>query len=384
MEPVSTRSGLARGGRGLSDGLSQAPRRVDYLVVGSGLTGSVVARCLVDAGREVLVVERRSHVGGNVHDSLHDSGIRIHTYGPHYFRTSSPRIWAFAQRFGEFYPVAASVKSWVGGNLENWPVTREYLERHFGAWKPSHAGGCRNFEEAALAKMPRQAYELFVRGYTEKQWGVPARSLSMQLASRFGLGREADPRLSSHRFQGLPLDGYHAWMEQLLAGIPRLVGYDYLKERGAIEARRKLIFTGPIDEWFGYELGRLGYRGQRRQTVFHPDIQWVQPVVQVNYPDPLSGPQIRSLEWKHLMPPGEYRGTLITQEVPFTPDEPDHYEYPFPDQANQRLYRRYRQAAEQLPDIWFCGRLGEYRYYDMDQAIGRALKLAQRLLSEQP
>ena len=362
----------------------QPPRKIDYLVVGSGLTGAVIARCLADAGREVAVVERRSHSGGNVHDTLHASGIRAHTYGPHYFRTSSPRIWAFAQRFGDFYPFEASVRSVVEGRLERWPVTHEYLERHYGSWKPAHAGPCRNFEEAALARMPREAYEHFVRGYTEKQWGVRAASLSVQLARRFGLGWEEDPRLSTHRFQGLPRAGYSHWMSRMLQGIPLSLDYDFLSCRGAIEVRRKLIFTGPIDEWFRFELGRLAYRGQHRESHYFEKVAWHQEVVQVNFPDHVSGPRIRTLEWKHLMPPGEYPGTLITHETPMSPRDPDGYEYPFPDLANQRLYRGYRQLAESLGDIWFCGRLGEYRYLDMDQAIARALHLARRLLREQP
>lgn len=358
---------------------------IDFLVVGSGLTGAVIARALADTGSTVLVLERRSHLGGNLHHHTHPSGIKVHTYGPHYFRTNSERIWAFVGRFASFYKFEAVLKSHVDGRLENWPVAASYIRRIVGeSWAPSFQGEPANFEEASLAMMPRLVYEKFVKGYTEKQWGVPANSLSAGLAKRFDIRHDDEPRLMRHKFQGLPADGYSAFMSRMLAGIPVMLNCDYLRDREQFKYRKMLIFTGPIDEYFGFHHGRLKYRGQQREHEYRPEVEgFIQPCIQVNNPHPEGGRHIRTLEWKHLMPPelaAHIRGTVLTRETTVTPDDPNHYEYPFPDEANQQLYKRYRDEARLLKDVLICGRLGEYRYYDMDQAIARAQLLAERIL----
>lgn len=361
--------------------------RVDYLIVGSGLTGAVIARTLADAGREVLVVDRRRHLGGNVHDHSHASGIRVHTYGPHYFRTSSEKVWEFATRFASFYCYEAALLSDVDGTLEQWPIAGSYIRRHLGAhWQPEFRGTPRNFEEAALALMPRLVYATFVKEYNEKQWGVPARTLAAKLCSRFDVRHDDEPRLKPDaKYQGIPEPGYAEWTRRMLDGIPVLLDYDYLRRRGEICARKLLVFTGPIDEFFGFDLGKLKYRGQRRQHQYLPDVRVAQPCGQVNNPLHARGPHIRTLEWKHMMQPeraARIEGTVLTRETPFTPSDPGQYEYPFPDDANARLYERYRRRAAARDDVLICGRLGEYRYYDMDQAIARALALAGRMLHQ--
>lgn len=359
----------------------------EYLIVGSGLTGVAIARTLADAGRQVLIIERRSHLGGNVHDHFHPSGIRIHTYGPHYFRTNDDNLWAFVNRFARFYRYEAALKSWVDGSYENWPIAGCYIRRIIGKnWKPEFEGRPANFEEASLAMMPRLIYEKFVKGYTEKQWGVSAQALSASLAKRFDVREDDEPRLMRQKYQGIPEDGYAGLMRRMLEGIPVILNCDYLKHRDSFQARQMVVFTGPIDEYFGYDLGRLKYRGQRREHEYLPDVDFAQPCGQVNNPDPANGPHIRTLEWKHIMP-REYavriRGTVLTRETTITPDDPNNYEYPFPDEANTRLYQAYRERAKAIPNLLICGRLGEYRYYDMDQAIARALLLAKRILNKQ-
>lgn len=362
--------------------------RVDYLVIGSGLTGAVIARILADAGREVLVVERRRHCGGNVHDHAHESGVRIHTYGPHYFRTSSDRVWDFATRFAPFYKYEAALLSQVDGELTQWPIAGSYIRKVIGErWEPEFQGVPTNFEEAALSIMPRAIYHKFVKEYNEKQWGVPAHTLSVGLCGRFDVRHDDEPRLKPNaKYQGIPEPGYAEWTQRILDGIPVLLNYDYLARRGEIVARRWLVFTGPIDEFFSFDQGKLIYRGQRRVHTYRPDLDgFAQPCGQVNNPSHAGGPHIRTLEWKHMMRPdlaARIRGTVLTTETPFTPDNPSEYEYPFPDEINARRYQEYRRRADALEGILICGRLGEYRYYDMDQAIARAMALADRILHD--
>jgi UDP-galactopyranose mutase len=359
----------------------------NYLIVGSGLTGAVIARVLTDAGRSVQVVERRSHIGGNVHDHVHPSGIRVHTYGPHYFRTNDDELWEFVNRFSRFYTYEAILKSYVDQKYENWPIAAGYIRRVVGNdWSPTFKASPRNFEEAALSMMPLVIYEKFVKGYTEKQWGVSPTELSQSLAKRFDVREDDDPRLMRHIYQGLPVHGYAEFVRGLLLGIPVILNCDYLKYRETLSRGMFVIFTGPIDEFFGYDLGKLKYRGQRRDHEYLADVEFALPCGQVNNPDLLNGSHIRTLEWKHMMP-SEYlrgiRGTVLTHETPFTPQDPNDYEYPFPDEANKRLYEIYRKRADGTPNLLICGRLGEYRYYDMDQAIARARVLAKRLLTKE-
>lgn len=357
----------------------------EYLVVGSGLTGAVIARTLADAGRRVLVLDRRSHGGGNVHDHAHQSGIRIHTYGPHYFRTNDDDLWKFVNRFTRFYKYEPALKSLVDGRCENWPVAGSYIRRAVGkTWRPEFIGTPANFEEASLAMMPRAVYEKFVKGYSEKQWGVPARQLAVSLAKRFDVREDDEPRLMRHKYQGIPEAGYAELMRAMLAGIPLLLNVDFLRHRSEFAPSVATVFTGPIDEYFDFDLGRLAYRGQRRQHEYHPDIDFLQPCGQVNNPDPKNGAHIRTLEWKHMMPREQarrIRGSVLTRETTHTPTNANEYEYPFPDETNARLFRAYRERADTTAGLLICGRLGEYRYYDMDQAIARAQLLAQRLLA---
>lgn len=365
------------------------PRQPDFLVVGSGLTGATLARLLHDAGQRVLVVERRAIPGGNVADATHPSGIRMSLHGPHYFRTSSPDLWQFVNRFTRFTPFQAVVRSRVGDRLENWPVAASCIRRLTGRdWQPTRRDpAAANFEAAALSLMPRVIYERFVKGYTEKQWGAPACDLSADLCKRFDVRADDDPRLTPDKqFQGIPTAGYSRMIGRMLKGIPLELNCDFLREREGLLARRMTIFTGPIDAFFDYQFGRLAYRGQRRRTWFDPNIELAQPCPQVNEPDERTS-IIRTIEWKHMLPPplaARLRGTLLTTEEPFTPETDDQFEYPFPDDENQALYRRYRARADEDPRVLICGRLGEYRYYDMDQAVARAQLLARRVLQEQP
>lgn len=359
----------------------------DYIIIGSGLTGATIGRLLKQNGKNVLILERRAHLGGNVYDHSHESGIRIHTYGPHYFRTSDEKIWNFVKKYAEFYEYVPELKSFVDGSFENWPIAGSYIKKHIGEnWEPTFKGTPTNFEEAALRLMPELIYEKFIKGYNIKQWGVDSTTLDPGLVKRFDVREDDDPRLMpKHKYQGIPKEGYKKFMENLLAGIPVLLNCDYLKNKDDYKGYKKIIFTGPIDEYFNFKLGKLKYRGQKRFHEYLPNTDIFQPCGQVNNPDLNSGPHIRTLEWKHMMP-HEYgsriKGTVITREVTITPKNPEDYEYPFPDKKNRDLYTAYQALASEENNLLICGRLGEYRYYDMDQAIGRAMILAKKLLGD--
>ena len=357
---------------------------VDYLVVGSGLTGGTIARLLDDHHREVLVLERRNHVGGNVHDFLHPSNIRIHTYGPHYFRCHSIQVWDFVQRFSDFYRYEAVARTKVSGRLEDWPPNQALLDR-FSGWQPANGHPPpRNFEEACLRKMPRPLYERFVRGYTRRQWGVDPHLLSPELADRVRINRGNQRTLTPHYpVQALPSSGYAGMMTNLLAGLPVIRGVDYLRCRQDYRARNALIFTGSLDEFFDFDSGHLEYRSQKRSHTFLRDADWQQPCAQVNHAGPDAAGPIRTIEWKHLMPPAQQqtiKGTVLTDEFPFTPSCPEDFEYPVPRSRNQALYAHYRSRAAAVPRLLPCGRLGSYRYLDMDEAIASAMAIAQKLL----
>lgn len=336
---------------------------LDFLVVGSGLTGATVARLLHDAGKRVQVLEQRDHVGGNVHDHI-QHGVRVHTYGPHYFRTNNERIWGFVNRFATWWTYEPCLLTEVDGELFPWPPTQQVVDRFAG---PLHTGPVRNFEEASLAMMPEGVYRRFVEPYTRKQWGVDPSTLAPELAGRFDV-RTTDLRLKPHRHQGIPTHGYTNLMQSMLDGIPVALGTPWDHQ----PTRAHVVYTGPIDAYHQHRLGTLRYRSQHREHHYHPDRVSVQPCGQVNNPGP--GQHIRTLEWRHMAPPTCTPGTVTTTETPHD----GGYEYPFPDQANAALYQQYRQLP--TPGVTICGRLGEYRYYDMDQAIGRAHRIAARLL----
>ena len=361
---------------------------VDYLVVGSGLTGSTIARRLADAGREVLILERRAHFGGNLHDTVHPSGVRVHTYGPHYFRCNSPGIWSFVNRFSKFQPYAAQVKVETGGVYEDWPVSRRTLQGYPDWVPPQWNGKPGNFEEACLRKLPPEIYQKMIAGYTRRQWGVEPRQLDAALARRIRINEEGQHSLSPQcRYQALPVLGYSNWMTAMIDGIPTGLGVDYLQRRDEFRARKLLVITGSVDEFFGFDEGRLDYRGQRRKLVYYTDRDSFQPCVQVNHPNADESAPLRSIEWKYLLQPKQRRGitgTVITHEFPYSPSAPDEFEYPFQDARNKALSRRYRDRAARIPNLLICGRLGDYRYYDMDHAIGRALHLADRILGTGP
>lgn len=358
----------------------------DFVIVGSGLTGSTIARILTDNNQKVVILERKNHIAGNVYDYKHEaSGAMIHKYGPHYFRCGSEKIWSFVNRFTEFYNWSAELRSKVNGEYLPWPVQQSFIEKIAGTdWK-LFEGQPSNFEEACLSKMPRELYELFIKGYTEKQWGVKCTDLDKELASRITINKSNVNTLTpNHKWNALPRNGYTEMVQNMIGDIPVVMPFDFLENRNRVHARKLLIFTGPVDEFFGYKYGKLKYRGQNRKVEHLENTDQHQPYIQVNYPN-ADDPRIRTIEWKHLMHPEDkpnVKGTLLTHETPFTPDSSNEYEYPFPDKLNKSLYEKYKAEADTLENVLICGRLGEYRYYDMDQAIGRAMNFATDIMKK--
>lgn len=344
----------------------------DFLIIGSGITGAAIARLLHDAGKRVLVLEQRPHPGGNVWDEVHESGIRYHLYGPHYFRTNSQQVWAFVNRFCAWRPWAASVSIQVGGDARApilpWPLTSAELA-DFGKIEPPER--IENFRDACLSKMPLVAYEMFVEPYNIKQWGVDPTKLLPSLAGRIDTAPSSGPRtLKTHEHQALPVGGYQAFIRGLLDGIPLELNHFFeLKQTTSSQ----VVFTGSIDDLFDECHGELPYRCQERFLAHDTATKLRWPTPQLNLPS-LTDVPIRGIEWKHLEPEGE--GSLITWETP----KPDGYEYPLPTFEAQLLYDKYRNMLPSLERVTVCGRLGEYKYLDMDVALARAMMVARRLL----
>ena len=360
--------------------------KADYVVVGAGLTGSTIARILKDYKQDVIILDRKEHIAGNVYDYRHECGAMINKYGPHYFKCGSEKIWNFLNRFTEFYNWSATLCSKVNGEYLNWPVNQDYIEKVAGTNWNLFRGEPSNFEDACLAKMPKQLYEIFIKGYTEKQWGVKATELDKELANRITINKPNVNTLTpNHRWNAIPRNGYTEMVKNIIGGIELKLDFDYLRNVERIVAKKMLVFTGPVDEFFNHKYGKLKYRGQNRKIEYLDNIQQHQPCIQVNYPD-INDPRIRTIEWKHLIPQekkDKIKGTVLTHETPFTPQNSNQYEYPFPDKYNKNLYEKYKQDADKLSNTLICGRLGEYKYYDMDQAIGRAMMLAAGILQKQ-
>lgn len=331
--------------------------RADYVVVGAGLTGATIARTLADAGREVVVLEKRRGVGGNCADAVDAmTGLRYGLYGPHYFRTNSERIWEWAQRFGRFYPWAAKVMVQVEDKQYRWPLPEP----------------C----DPAVRSVA-------IGDYNRKMWGVAPDEALLRIERRTD---NSDDRLKTDKYQGIPADGYTAWIQKMLEGIEVHHGFDYLERRYYVDAGKRLIYTGPIDKLCNNYHGPLKYRCMRRDTYVFAwsGQQPIQQVIQINLPEPMYL-QLRTIEWNHLAEhPSWEKGSLITHETPADPVGPDQFEYPYNDNENRARYDAYFAMAQTDPKLKVCGRLGCYKYMDMDQCIAHGVRIASSLIEEVP
>jgi UDP-galactopyranose mutase len=361
---------------------------VDCLVVGAGFAGSVMAERLArDSGRRVMVIDKRSHVGGNAYDRHNEAGILIHQYGPHIFHTNSQEIVDYLSRFTSWRPYEHRVRAHTGGLLVPIPINRTTLNTVYGLQlacddeaagflrsRAEHREVIRTSEDVVLSNVGRDLYERFFRGYTRKQWGIDPSELDKSVTARVPTRTNTDDRYFTDKFQMMPAEGFTRMFERMLdhENIEFVGGVDYAEIAGEIDAGH-VVFTGPIDEFFGWRFGRLPYRSLefRHETL---DCEWHQPVAVVNYPDEAVR-HTRITEYKHLTGQSHPR-TSITYEYPSNMGDPY---YPIPRPENQALYKRYEALAAATPDVTFVGRLATYRYYNMDQVVGQALATYRRL-----
>lgn len=363
----------------------------DFLVVGAGLFGATAARELTDAGKKVLVVERREHIAGNVYTESVE-GIQVHRYGAHIFHTNSERAWRYVNRFAEFNRFTNSPVANFRGKLYSLPFNMYTFNQMWGVVTPEEAeaeidrqrkeitGEPANLEEQAIRLVGRDLYEALIRGYTEKQWGRPCRELPAFIIRRIPVRFTFDNNYFNARFQGIPVGGYTRMVERMLEGIEVRLNCDYLENRAELEqTAKKIIYTGPLDAYFRYALGLLEYRSVRFETEVLDKPNFQGNAV-VNYTD-AETPWTRIIEHKWFEPEtaGDRDKTVISREFSWEWKPGEEPFYPVNDEKNAALYSRYAEMAKKEQKVFMGGRLGSYRYYDMDQVVEAALDAAEAL-----
>lgn len=368
----------------------ESVEKYDLLVVGSGLFGSIVAHEATMQGKSVLVLEKRSHIGGNCYTKDVD-GINVHVYGAHIFRTSDRGVWRYMERFCEFNNFVNSPIANFKGELYNMPFNMNTFHALWGVVTPAEARAAieaqripcedpQNLEEHILSLAGRDIYEKLVKGYTEKQWGKPCTELPPSIMRRIPLRFVYDNNYFNDPYQGIPKGGYTRIIEQMLEGAEVRTNVDYLEGKDAFDAMADLVvYTGTIDSYFDYRFGPLEYRSLRFEHE-HLDEENRQGVAVVNYTD-RETPYTRIIEHKHFEF-GAQPTTVISREYPQDWHPGIEPYYPMEDEENRAKYEQYRKLAEGEEKVRFGGRLGEYRYYDMQDTVKSALAKAENWLAE--
>ena len=357
----------------------------DYLVVGAGLFGAVFACEMKKAGKNCLVIDKRQHVAGNVY-TQEQNGIQVHKYGAHIFHTSERKIWDYINQFAEFNHYINSPVAVYGEELYNLPFNMNTFSRMWGIKTPAQAKEIianqiaalgitqpKNLEEQALSLVGSDVYQKLIKGYTEKQWGSDCKDLPGFIIKRLPLRFTYDNNYFTDPYQGIPKGGYTQIVERMLSGVEVLLGgSDQELIQNTEHTFGKILYTGMIDEFFDYQLGELSYRSLRFEEETIEGCDNYQGNAVVNYTE-REVPYTRIIEHKHFEF-GTGPDTVITREYPATWQRGEEPFYPINNETNDRLYQQYRELARKRPDVIFGGRLGQYRYYDMDKVIASALE----------
>ena len=358
-------------------------KHYDYLIVGAGLYGAVFAQKAMEAGKTCLVIEKRDHIAGNIYTEAVE-GIQVHRYGAHIFHTNNDEVWNYVNRFATFNRYTNSPVANYKGEIYNLPFNMNTFNKMWGVITPAEAQAeierqraahyvaePKNLEEQAINLVGTDIYEKLVKHYTEKQWGRPCTELPAFIIKRLPVRFIYDNNYFNALYQGIPVGGYTAMVEKMLEGAEVKLGVDYLADKAAWDAvADKVVYTGPIDAYFGYKLGALAYRSVRFETETL-DMENYQGNAVVNYTD-ADTPYTRIIEHKHFEF-GAQPKTVISREYSAEWKVGDEPYYPVNDEANGALYQQYKALAEGEEKVLFGGRLGEYKYYDMDKVIEAAL-----------
>ena len=363
--------------------------RYDTIIVGAGFAGSVLAERLASTGQRILLLDRRPHIAGNAYDHLDAAGVLIHRYGPHIFHTNAKQIVSYLSRFTEWRPYEHRVQARVNGALLPIPINRTTINAFFNValteaqvpgflvTKAEPVPVVRSSADVVLSTVGRDLYEAFFRGYTRKQWGVDPSELDKSVTARIPTRTNDDDRYFNDQFQAMPRHGFTRMFENMLdrPGITLMLGTDF-SDLGNTISWDHLVYTGPVDEYFGFRYGPLPYRSLRfeHKTL---DVPLHQSVAVVNYPSQ-DVPYTRVTEFKHLTGQAHPKTSLCYE---FPTAEGDPY-YPVPRPENAALYARYQALADATPGVTFVGRLATYRYYNMDQVVGQALAAFSRLTGD--
>lgn len=361
--------------------------KYDFLIVGAGFAGSVCAQQLAEAGKTVLIIDKRAHIGGNAYDTRDEHDVLIHPYGPHIFHTNAERVFKYLSRFTTWRFYEHRVLAQVGQHSVPIPINRTTLNKLYDL-ELDEAGAAaflesarqprdpiKTSEDVVLNSVGHDLCEKFFRGYTRKQWGLDLSELSAGVAARIPTRTNDDDRYFTDRFQFLPAEGYTRMFERMLdhPNIEIRLGVDFDDIKKS-ETYGHTIYTGPIDAFYAYRFGKLPYRSLRFEHQHLPDTAQYQPVGTVNYPN--DHDYTRITEFSHLS--GEnHSGTSIVREYPTA--EGDPY-YPIPRPDNEALFKKYDEMAQEEPQTSFVGRLAQYRYYNMDQVVAAALNLAHSII----
>lgn len=362
-------------------------KKYDYLIVGAGLFSAVFANEAKKHGKKCLVIEKRNHIGGNIYCE-NIEGITVHKYGAHIFHTSSQRVWDYVNEYCEFNNFINSPVCKFKGEVYNLPFNMNTFAKMFGVSTPKEAkriieqqkneiaGEPKNLEEQAISLVGREIYEKLIKGYTEKQWGRDCKDLPAFIIKRLPVRYTYDNNYFNDRFQGIPVNGYNELIEKLFDGVEIRTGTDFFESREELLALSdKCLFTGMIDEYFDYSLGKLDYRSLRFETETLNEENF-QGVAVMNFSE-REIPYTRIIEHKHFEF-GKQEKTVITKEYPAEWQMGDEPYYPVNDERNNKLYKQYENLAQKEKKVIFGGRLGLYKYYDMDKCIEAALKICDK------